>query len=119
MRRIYPAKFGNERKFILSRLLRLDPIRRSGNRKQMIWIKTNTEKKVDKVLPGNSFILISFKEKVFTQINSQQMSTFRISSHVDCVIQIILTWMQWIKEEVVILETISIRVKVLTLVNFT
>ena len=35
-----------------------------------------------------SFILISFKEKVFTQINSQQMNTFRISSRVDCAIQI-------------------------------
>ena len=54
----------------------------------MIWIKTNTEKKVDKVLPGSIFILISFKEKVFTQINSQQMSTFIISSLVDCAIQV-------------------------------
>ena len=35
-----------------------------------------------------SFILTSFKGKVFTQINSQQMNTFRISFHVDCAIQI-------------------------------
>ena len=56
--------------------------------KNLIWIKTNTEKKVDKVLPGNIFILISFKEKVFTQINSQQMNTFRSSSRADCAIQI-------------------------------
>ena len=43
---------------------------------------------MDKVSPGNIFILISFKEKVFTQINSQQMNTFRNSSRVDCTIQI-------------------------------
>ena len=43
---------------------------------------------MDKVFPGNIFILISFKEKVFTQINSQQMHTFRSSSRVDCAIQI-------------------------------
>ena len=43
---------------------------------------------MDKVLPGNIFILISFKEKVFTQINSQQMNTFRSSSRVDCAIEI-------------------------------
>ena len=36
----------------------------------------------------NIFILISFKEKVFTQINSQQMNAFRVSSRVDCAIQI-------------------------------
>ena len=38
----------------------------------------------------NIFILISFKGKVFTQINSQQINTFKISSHVyvDCAIQI-------------------------------
>ena len=57
-----------------------------------MWIKTNTEKKVDKVLPGKIFILISFKEKVFTQINSQQMwmnfNMFSSSSRVDCTIQI-------------------------------
>ena len=51
-------------------------------------MKTNREEKVDKVLPGNIFILISFQEKIFTQINSQQMNTFRISSGVDCAIQI-------------------------------
>ena len=51
-------------------------------------MKTNREEKVDKVLPGNIFILISFKEKAFTQINSQQMNTFRFSSRVDCAIQI-------------------------------
>ena len=61
-------------------------IRRSSNRKELIWIKANKEKKVDKVLPGNIFILMSFKEKVFTQINSQQMNTFRSSSPVDCAI---------------------------------
>ena len=43
---------------------------------------------MDKVLPGNIFILISFKEKAFTQINSQKMNTFRISFLVDCAIQI-------------------------------
>ena len=46
---------------------------------------------MDKVLPGKIFILISFKEKVFTHVNSQQMwmnfNTFS-SSCVDCVIQI-------------------------------
>ena len=36
----------------------------------------------------HTFILISFKEKVFPLINSQQMNTFRISSRVDCAIQI-------------------------------
>ena len=47
------------------------------------------EEKGDKVLPGNIFILISFKGKDFTQINSQQMNTFRITAPVDCAIQII------------------------------
>ena len=36
----------------------------------------------------NIFILINFKEKVCTQINSQQMNTYRISPRVDCAIQI-------------------------------
>ena len=49
-------------------LLRLYVISRSSNKKELIWIKTNMEKKVDKVLqgvlPGKIFILISFKEKV-------------------------------------------------------
>ena len=69
-----------------------DVIRRSSNQKEMIWIKTNTEKKVNEVLLGKIFILISFKEKVFTHINSQQMwmnfNTFSTSSRVDCAIQI-------------------------------
>ena len=47
---------------------------------------------MDKVLEGKSFILISFKEKVFTHVNSQQMwmnfNTFSSSSRVDCAIQI-------------------------------
>ena len=47
---------------------------------------------MDKVLPGKIFILISFKEKVFTHVNSQQMwmnfNTFSSSSRVDCAIQI-------------------------------
>ena len=47
---------------------------------------------MDKVLPGKIFILIKFKEKVFTHVNSQQMwmncNTFSSSSRVDCVIQI-------------------------------
>ena len=47
---------------------------------------------MDKVLPGKIFILISFKEKVCTQIKSEQMwinfNTFPGSSRVDCVIQI-------------------------------
>ena len=55
-------------------------------------MKTNSEKKVDKVLPGKIFIVISLKEKVLTEINSQQMwmnfNTFPSSSRVDCAIQI-------------------------------
>ena len=47
---------------------------------------------MDKVLPGKIFILISFKVKVFTYVNSQQMwmnyNTFSSSSPVDCAIQI-------------------------------
>ena len=39
---------------------------RNSNQEGLIWIKTNTEKMVDKVLPGKIFLLISFKEKVFT-----------------------------------------------------
>ena len=46
---------------------------------------------MDKVSPGKIFILISFKEKVFTHVNSQQMwmnfNTFSSSSCVDCAIQ--------------------------------
>ena len=30
----------------------------SSNQKELIWIKTNTEKMMDKVLPGKIFILI-------------------------------------------------------------
>ena len=75
-------------KFIRIRLLRLDAIRRSSNQQELILIKTNTEKKVDKCLPSKIFILISFKEKDFTHINSQQMwmnfNTFSSSSSVDC-----------------------------------
>ena len=47
---------------------------------------------MDKVLPGKIFILINFKEKVFTPVDSQQMwmnfNTFSSSSRVDCAIQI-------------------------------
>ena len=47
---------------------------------------------MNKVLPGRIFILISFKEKAFTQINLQQMwmnfNTFPSSSSVDYAIQI-------------------------------
>ena len=43
---------------------------------------------MDTVLPGNTFILISFKENVFTQINLQQIYTLKSSSRVDCAIQI-------------------------------
>ena len=47
---------------------------------------------MDKVLPGKIFIIINFKEKVFTHIISQQMwmnfNTFSSSSCVDCAIQI-------------------------------
>ena len=61
-------------------------------KKNWIWIKTNTENKVHKVLPSKIFILISFKEKVFTHISTQQMwlnfNTFSSSSRVDCTIQI-------------------------------
>ena len=46
---------------------------------------------MDKVLAGKIFILISFKEKVFTHLNSQQMwmnfNMFSSSSRVDCAIQ--------------------------------
>ena len=45
---------------------------------------------MDKVLPSKIFILISFKETVFTRVNSQQMwmnfNTFSSSSRVDCAI---------------------------------
>ena len=47
---------------------------------------------MDKALPCKIFILIGFKEKVFTHINSQQMwmnfKTFSSSSRVDCAIQL-------------------------------
>ena len=47
---------------------------------------------MDKVLLGQIFILISFKEKVFTHVNLQQMwmnfNTFSSFSRVDCAIQI-------------------------------
>ena len=47
---------------------------------------------MNKVIPGKIFILISFKEKVFTQINSKQtwmnFNTFPSSSRVDCALQI-------------------------------
>ena len=43
---------------------------------------------MDKVLPGKISILISFKEKFFTYVNSQQMwmkfNTFSSYSRVDC-----------------------------------
>ena len=55
-------------------------------------MKTNREKRVVKVLPGKIFILISFKEKVFTHVISQQIwmnfNTSSCSSRVDCAIQI-------------------------------
>ena len=57
-------------KFIRIHLLRLDAIRRSSNRKELIWVKANTEKKVDKVLPGEIFILVDFDVKALTQVNS-------------------------------------------------
>ena len=54
--------------------------------------KTNMEKRVDKVLLGKIFILISFKERAFTHVNSQQMwmnfDMFSSSSCEDCEIQI-------------------------------
>ena len=53
-----------DKKFFRIRLLRLDIIRRSSNLKELIWIKNNTEEKVNKVLPCKIFILTSFKEKV-------------------------------------------------------
>ena len=47
---------------------------------------------MDKVLPGEIFILISFTVKAFTQVNSMQMcmnsNTFPSSSRVNCVIRI-------------------------------
>ena len=73
-------------------MLRLDAIRRSANRKVLIWIKTDTEKKMDKVLPSEMFILINFNVKALTRINSQQIwmnfNMFPNSSRVNCVIQI-------------------------------
>ena len=57
-----------------------------------IWIKTNTEKKVDKVLLGQIFILISFIVKALARVNSQEIwmnfNTFPNSSHVSCVTRI-------------------------------
>ena len=41
--------------------------------KELIWIKTYMEKKVDKILPREIFILISFNVKAFTQVNSQRL----------------------------------------------
>ena len=47
---------------------------------------------MDKVLPGEIFILISFNVKAFTQVNSQQMwvnfDTFPNSSRANCVIPV-------------------------------
>ena len=47
---------------------------------------------MNKFLPGKIFILISFKEKVFTHVNLQQMwmnfDMFSSSSRVDCAILI-------------------------------
>ena len=47
---------------------------------------------MDKVLPGKIFILRSFKEIVFTRVDSQQMwmnfNTLSSSSRADCAIQI-------------------------------
>ena len=47
---------------------------------------------MDKVLPGDIFILVNHNVKAFTQVNSQQMwmnyNTFPSSSHVNCVIRI-------------------------------
>ena len=36
----------------------------SSNEKELIWIKTNTKKRVDKVLPCKIFILISLRKKL-------------------------------------------------------
>ena len=70
----------------------VDVIRRGSNKKELIWMKTNTEKRADKVLPGKIFILINFKENVFTYVNSQQLrmnfNMFSSSSRVHCAIQI-------------------------------
>ena len=47
---------------------------------------------MDKVLPGEIFILINFNAKALTQVNSQQIwmnfNTFPNSSRVNCVIRI-------------------------------
>ena len=51
---------------------RLDAIRRSSDQIELIQIKTNTEKKVDKVLPGEILTLISFNVNALTQVNSEQ-----------------------------------------------
>ena len=39
-------------------MLHLDAVPRSRNRKELTWIKTNMERKVDKVLLGEIFIVI-------------------------------------------------------------
>ena len=57
---------------------------------------------MDKGLPGKIFILISFKENVFTHINSEQLwmnfNTFSSSSRVECAIQIYFNLVQLIKD---------------------
>ena len=72
--------------------MRLDAIWRSSSRKELIWIKTNTEKKEDKVLPWEKFTLISFNVKAFTQADLWQMwmsfYTFASFSSLNCVIRI-------------------------------
>ena len=77
--------------FIRIRLSRLDLIQRSSSQKELISIKANAEKKIDKVFPGKMFTLIIFKKKVFL-ITSLQMwinfNTFSSSSRVDSAIQI-------------------------------
>ena len=42
---------------------------RSNNRKEWLGIKTNAQKKVDRVLPCEIIILTSFSVMVFSQVN--------------------------------------------------
>ena len=55
-------------------------------------MKTNTEKTVDKVLPGKIFMLIGFSVKAITQVNPQHtwvnFNTFPSCFLVNCVIQV-------------------------------
>ena len=52
---------------------RFNTIRRSSNRKELSWIKTKSEKEVDKVLLREILIMIRLNDKALTHVNSQQI----------------------------------------------